>query len=114
MEWSRYRLFVNKFGAGNAHAQPGRARGPRPTWGRGARRVRWALDVGLDPLVLSYQEERTRTPQPQMPAIAPVHTGMTWLLDWQNKPLLSPRQKRNIIHPLAGLRKSCNFAGRNQ
>ena len=51
MEWSRYRLFVNKFGAGNAHAQPGRVRGPRPTWGRGARRVRWALDVGLDPLV---------------------------------------------------------------
>ena len=31
-----------------------------PTWGRGARLVRWALDVGLDPLVLSYQEERTK------------------------------------------------------
>ena len=30
-----------------------------------ARLVRWALDVGLDPLVLSYQEERTGNPRPE-------------------------------------------------
>ena len=41
----------------------------RPTWGRGARLVRWALDVGLDPLVLSYQEERTGNPRPEAQAI---------------------------------------------
>jgi hypothetical protein len=36
----------------------------RPTWRGSARFVRWADDVGLDPLVLSCQEERTRKPQP--------------------------------------------------
>ena len=58
MERSRYRLFVNKFGAGNAHASLGWARGPRPAWRRGARFVRWAVDVGLDSLALSHQGER--------------------------------------------------------
>ena len=40
-----------------------------------------------------------------MAAAAPVHAGMTWLL--------SLGKNRNLIHPLAGLRKSCNFAARN-
>ena len=38
-----------------------------------------------------------------MAAAAPAHAGMTWLL--------SLGKNRNLIHPLAGLRKSCNFAG---
>ena len=40
--------------------QTGSGARARPTWGRGGRLVRLALDVGLDSLVLSYQEERTR------------------------------------------------------
>ena len=34
--------------------------GARPTWGRGARLVRWALDVGLDSSVPSHQGEGTK------------------------------------------------------
>lgn len=44
---------------GFAYLSPGLACGPRPTWGRGARHVRLALDVGLDSFVLSHQGERT-------------------------------------------------------
>ena len=50
---------MNSVVRGFAKNRPGWVRGPRPTWGRGARFVRWAFDVGLDPLVLSCQEERT-------------------------------------------------------
>ena len=49
-----------KHQTGFAKHRPGWARWPWPTWGRGVRFVRWAHDVGLDPLVLSCQEERTR------------------------------------------------------
>ena len=52
--------FPKGISKGNAYFSLGRARGPWPTWGRGVRLVRQALDVGLDPLVLSCQEERTK------------------------------------------------------
>ena len=45
---------------GNANPSLGWARGLRPTWGRGACLVRWALDVGLDSFALSCQEERAK------------------------------------------------------
>jgi len=44
---------------GNAHASLGWARGPGPTWRRGARLVRQAVDVGLEFLVLLFQDKRT-------------------------------------------------------
>ena len=58
----------------------------RPTWGRGGRLVRLALDVGLDSLVLSHHGERTRKPQSQMPASAQAGVGMTWLLAYYTIP----------------------------
>jgi len=44
---------------GNAHPSLGRARGPRPTWRRGVRFVCRAVDVGLEFLVLLFQDKRT-------------------------------------------------------
>ena len=59
----------------------------RPTWGRGARFVRWAHDVGLDSFALSYQEERTRKDEIEeglnrhrSHATAQSNVGMTYLL----------------------------------
>ena len=54
----------------------------RPTWGRGGRHVRWALDVGLDSLALSYQEERAiiNGRRHRSRASAHVSAGMTCLL----------------------------------
>jgi hypothetical protein len=66
--------------------------------------VRLAVDVGLELLVLFFQEKRTK----KSAAIdaTPPHTptaGMTWLL--------GHGRKRKTVYPLAGSRKSCNFAG---
>jgi len=50
---------IHVFHQGFAKPHPGRARGPWPTWGRGVRLVRQAFDVGLELLVLFFQEKRT-------------------------------------------------------
>ena len=63
-----------------------------PTWGRGARRVRQALDVGLDSFALSYQEERARTQemaalrQAQGSSAMTVRWAITKKADSANKP----------------------------
>ena len=56
---------------GSAYPSPGWARGPRPTWRRGARQVRLAVDVGLEFLVLLFQDKRTKEKQ----AFRPVWAG---------------------------------------
>ena len=67
---------------GNAKDWPGRVRWPGRHGGEAPAMCVGTDDVGLDPLVLSCQEERTEInmPQPQMPAIAQANVGMTWLL----------------------------------
>ena len=64
---------------GNAKPWPGWARGPGRHGGEAPAMCVGTDDVGLDPLVLSCQEERTEInmPQPQMPAIAQANVGMT-------------------------------------
>ena len=58
-----------------------------PTWGRSARFVRWALDVGLELLVLFFQEKRTWKDEVndglnrhRSLATAQSNVGMTYLL----------------------------------
>ena len=64
---------------GNAKPWPGWARGPGRHGGEAPAMCVGTDDVGLDPLVLSCQEERTEInmPQSQMPASAPASAGMT-------------------------------------
>ena len=50
---------LNQYYVGNAHPPLGWVRGPWPTWRRGARQVRRAVDVGLEFLVLLFQDKRT-------------------------------------------------------
>ena len=52
--------FPKGISKGNAYFSLGRARGPWPTWGRGVRLVRWALDVGLELLVLFFKRKGQR------------------------------------------------------
>lgn len=59
-------------------------------------------DVGLEFLVLLFQDKRTRKPHSQKPAIARASVDMTRLL--------RHGRKRKTIYPLVGSRKSCNFA----
>ena len=72
---------------GNANTRLGWARRPWPTWRRSVRQVRLSVDVGLEFLVLLFQDKRTE--RAAATDARPV-VGTTWLLCHGRKRKKSP------------------------